>query len=96
MGDGGGAEGQLLLGQVLEAVGRDLVEVVGARKGASRNKIPSITRVSTELPVQEATLQGSEVDIIKEMQGFKRDKTVGVAKQQCKEMVVGIRAMRLS
>jgi hypothetical protein len=83
--DVGGAEGQLLL------LGKVLVAVVGARKGASRNKIPSMTRVSTGLPVQEVALQGlSWVDNMKEVQGFKRDKTVEVAKQQCKEMVVGI------
>ena len=91
VGDGGRAEGQLFLGQVLEAVGKVLVAMVGARKGASRNKIPSMTRVSTGLPVQEVALQGlSWVDNMKEVQGFKRDKTVEVAKQQCKELVVGI------
>ena len=47
VGVGGGAEGQLLLGQVLEAVGKVLVTMVGARKGASRNKIPSMTRVAS-------------------------------------------------
>ena len=53
--------------------------------------IPSMTRVSTGLPVQEVALQGlSWVDNMKEVQGFKRDKTVVVAKQQCKELVVGI------
>ena len=91
MWDGGGAEGQLLLGQVLEAVGKVLVAMVGARKGASRNKIPSMTRVSTGLPVQEIADQGlSVVDNKKEVQGFKRDKTVEVAKRQCQEMVVVI------
>ena len=49
VGDGRGAEGQLSLGQVL-------VAVVGARKGASRKKIPSMTRVSTGIPVQEVAL----------------------------------------
>ena len=91
VGVGGRTEGQLLLGQVLVAVGKVLVIAVGARKGASRNKIPSMTRVSTGLPVQEVALQGlSWVDNMKEVQGFKRDKTVEVAKQQCKELVVGI------
>ena len=91
VGVGGRAEGQLLLGQVLVAVGKVLVIAVGARKGASRNKIPSMTRVSTGLPDQEVAHQGlSWVDNMKEVQGFKRDKTVEVAKQQCKELVVGI------
>ena len=74
--DGGGAEGQLLL------LGQVLVAVVGARKGASRNKIPSMTRVSTGLPVQEVALQGlSWVDNMKEVQGVHREKTVEVAKK---------------
>ena len=91
VGVGGRAEGQLLLGQVLVAVGKVLVIAVGARKGASRNKIPSKTRVSTGLPVQEIADQGlSVVDNKKEVQGFKRDKTVEVAKRQCQEMVVVI------
>ena len=89
VGVGGRAEGQLLLGQVLVAVGKVLVIRVGARKGASRNKIPSSSRVSTGLPDQEAALQGSEKDNMKEMQGVVGDKTVEVAKQQCREMIVG-------
>jgi hypothetical protein len=56
VGDGGRAEGQLLQGQVLVAVGEVPVVVVGARKGAPRNKIPSSLRVSTGLPDQEAAL----------------------------------------
>ena len=91
MGVGGGAERQLPLGEVLDAKGWVLVEAVGARKGASRNKIPSLTRVSTGLPVQEVTLQGLsgvQVDNMKDVQGFKRAKTVEVARQQCKEQVV--------
>ena len=89
VGVGGRAEGQLLLGQVLVAVGKVLVIRVGARKGASKNKIPSSSRVSTGLPDQEAALQGSEKDNMKEMQGVLGDKTVEVAKQQCREMIVG-------
>ena len=89
VGVGGRAEGQLLLGQVLVAEGKVLVIRVGARKGASRNKIPSSSRVSTGLPDQEAALQGSEKDNMKEMQGVLGDKTVEVAKQQCREMIVG-------
>ena len=58
VGDGGGAEGQLFLGQVLVAVGKVLVIALGARKGASRNKIPSMTRVSTGLPDQEVAHKG--------------------------------------
>ena len=65
--------------------------MVGARKGASRNKIPRITRVSTGLPDQEIAHQGlSWVDNMEEMQGDKRVKTVEVAREQCKELVVGI------
>ena len=91
VGVGGRAEGQLLLGQVLVAVGKVLVIAVGARKGASRNKIPSMTRVSTGLPDQEIALQGlSSVDNMKEVEGLKRVKTVEVAKQQCQELVVEI------
>ena len=96
VGDGGGrAEGQLLLGQVLLAVGKVLVIAVGARKGASRNKIPRITRVSTGLPDQEIAHQGlSWVDNMEEMQGDKRVKTVEVAREQCKELVVGTTSTR--
>ena len=90
VGVGGGAEGQQLLGQVLEAVGKVLVTMVGARKGASRNKIPSMTRVSTGLPGQEIFQGLSLEDNMKEMQGFKRERTVEVAKRQCQEMVVVI------
>ena len=90
MGDGRGAEGQLSLGQVLEAVGKVVVTMVWARKGASRNKIPSMTRVSTGLPVQEVALQGlSWVDNMNEVQGVQREKYVEVAKKQCRELVVG-------
>ena len=89
VGVGGRAEGQLLLGQVLVAVGKVLVIAVGARKGASRNKIPSMTRVSTGLPGQEIFQGLSLEDNMKEMQGFKRE-TVEVAKRQCQEMVVVI------
>ena len=93
VGVGRRAEGQLLQGQVLEAVECGLVVAVGARKGASSNKIPSMTRVSPGLPVQEVALKGLsavQVDNMKEVQGHKeRDKTVEVAKKQCKEMKVG-------
>jgi hypothetical protein len=89
VGVGGRAEGQLLLGQVLVAVGKVLVIAVGARKGAPRNKIPSSSRVSTGLPGQEAALQGSEKDNMKEVKGVLGEKTVKVAKQQCMEMIVG-------
>ena len=76
-------------------MGKVLVVAVGARKGASsRNKIPSSSRVSTTgIPVQELALQGLsavQVDNMKEEQGFKRAKTVEVARQQCKELVVGV------
>ena len=78
------------LGQVLVAVGKVLVIAVGASKGASRNKIPSMTRVSTGLPVQEVALQGlSWVDNMNEGQGVQREKYVEVAKKQCRELVVG-------
>jgi hypothetical protein len=72
------------------AVGKVLVAMVGARKGASRNKIPGMTRFSTGLPVQEVALHGlSWVDNMKEVQGVQREKTVEVAKKQCRELVVG-------
>ena len=70
-------------------MGKVLVTMVGAREGASRNKIPSMTRVSTGLPGQEIFLGLSLEDNMKEMQGFKRE-TVEVAKRQCQEMVVVI------
>ena len=99
VGVGGRAEGQLLLGEGLEAAGKIPVVEVGARKGAPSNKIPSSSRVSTGISVQEIALQGLfwvQVDNMKEVQGFKRAKTSPLVENFCKPLTTLLTSLMAS
>ena len=78
-GDGGGAEGQLLLGFEHGKVG------VG--KGAEGQLLQG--QVLEAVGKVLKGLSAVQVDNMKGEQEFKRAKTVEVARQQCKELVVG-------
>ena len=69
--------------------------VVGARKGASRNKIPSFTMVSTGGKAYKTALQGLSMGNMKGVQMMKVVKTVEVARTWCKKKVVGYYRLEL-